>query len=214
MRVVKPFVPSGERTLRISLCDTNPEVVDAWLDTFSDVEGVEVLLGDLLDAGCDAIVSPANSFGDMSGGVDKRIDDHFRGATQSAVVQAIRDRYFGELPVGVALVVQMADCRLPLIVASPTMRVPQSVGSTIYAYLAFRGALVSVLQHNLISSPRIGSLAVPGLCTGVGGMPYGQAARQMRSAYDNVVGGRWMEVVHPAMAPFTLGSDWGHRGAL
>ncbi len=57
-------------------------MTDAWLDQFFGVDAVEIVQGDLMDAGEDAVVSPANSFGDMSGGVDKRIDDFFRGAAQ------------------------------------------------------------------------------------------------------------------------------------
>jgi hypothetical protein len=49
-------------------------------------------------------------------------------------------------------------------------------------------------------------VAIPGLCTGVGRMPCSVSAHQMRVAYDNVVGGGWKEVVHPAMAPFAFGN--------
>src|SRR5687768_14323530 len=88
MRVVKPF---GERReaglLRLSLCDLNAAVTDAWIDTFRDLDGVEILEGSLLDLDCDALVSPANSFGDMSGG----IDEFYRGEAQRAVTAAIRE---------------------------------------------------------------------------------------------------------------------------
>ena len=61
-----------------------------------------------------------------------------------------------------------------------------------------------VLRHNAASPRVIRTLAVPGLCTGVGGMPSAEAARQMRVAYDIVIGGRWREVTHPALAPYAL----------
>ncbi|MES2464952.1 MAG: macro domain-containing protein, partial [Armatimonadota bacterium] len=147
----------------------------------------------------------ANSFGDMSGGIDKAIDDFYEGRAQEAVMAAIRDRFLGELPVGMALIIPLTGPRFPFLVAAPTMRVPASVGQTINAYLSLRAVLVAVLQHNREYPTPIRSLAVPGLCTGVGGMDFGIAARQMRSAFDNVIGGGWKDVVHPAQAPYALG---------
>jgi len=35
-------------------------------------------------------------------------------------------------------------------------------------------------------------------------MDAGDAAEQMRAAYDAVVGGKWREVVHAIQAPFAL----------
>ena len=68
VRVVieKPFGRSlADDLLRVSLCDRNPDVVRALANDFHDVGGVEVLEGDLLGLDCDAVVSPANSFGFM-----------------------------------------------------------------------------------------------------------------------------------------------------
>jgi O-acetyl-ADP-ribose deacetylase (regulator of RNase III) len=84
------------------------------------------------------------------------------------------------------------------------MRVAGSVADTINAYLSMRAALVAVLLHNKGNGRTIRSLAVPGLCTGVGGMHPAEAAEQMRAAYDSVVGGRWREVVSPVLAPYAL----------
>lgn len=199
--------------LRVILCDPRREVVDAWIDHFRDVPAVEIICGSLLNLRCDAIVSPANSFGDMSGGIDQAIDNHYSGAAQRAVIQRIREEFLGELPVGAALVVQTERPRLPLIIAAPTMRVPGSVANTINAYLAMRAALVAVVRRDPRSAS-IRRLAVPGLCTGVGGMHPGLAARQMRAAYDNVIGGGWEPIVHPAMAPFALGAQGDRRWVL
>src|ERR1051326_7122093 len=123
MKVIQSFGKgASESGIRLSLCDINAEMTDAWLDRFFGVEAVEILQGDLLETGADAVVSPANSFGDMSGGVDKRIDDYFKGAAQQAIRQRIQEQFYGELPVGMALVVPMPNTRLPFVVAAPTMR--------------------------------------------------------------------------------------------
>ena len=206
MKVIQSFGKgASEDILHLSLCDTNANMTDAWLDSFFGVETVEILQGDLLETQADAVVSPANSFGDMSGGVDKRIDDFYKGAAQQAIIARIRDEFYGELPVGVALIVLVPNKRLPFVIAAPTMRIPQQVTNTLNAYLAMRAVLLAVTQHNAqpIKKP-IKTVAVSGLCTGIGAMSSTTAARQMRIAYDNVVGGGWKEVLHPAMAPFAF----------
>jgi O-acetyl-ADP-ribose deacetylase (regulator of RNase III) len=205
MTILKPFGnPSAIEDLSLTIGDRNSDVAHALAAAFKDVPAVEVVEGNLLDAGCEAILSPANSFGDMGGGIDKAIDDFHQGAAQRAVRSAVSDRCYGELPVGLALIVEMSASRLPFIVAAPTMRVPGRVDRSLNAYLAMRAALVAVLRHNAIGHRPIRRLAVPGLCTGVGGMPAAESADQMRTAYDSVVGGNWRKVMHPAMAPYAM----------
>lgn len=211
-RVLKPFGRALPVQIpRITLCDTSPEIVDAWIDTFRDLDAVEIRQGDLLEVRCDSIVAPANSFGDMSGGLDKHIDDHFKGAAQRAVVEAIRSEFLGELPVGAALVVSLPPPTRVTIIAAPTMRVPGNVSNGLNAYLAMRATLVAVVRHNRRNVERLNHLGVPGLCTGVGGMRPAVSAVQMRAAYDSVIGGEWEAVVHPAMAPFGMGAAGGRR---
>ncbi len=202
MNTRKPFGTVPVNALRLSLGDTSPDVARALADAFADVDAVEVVEGDLLALACDSIVSPANSFGDMSGGIDKAIDDFHRGEAQRRLRSAIAEQFLGELPVGAALVVELPGRRFPFVVAAPTMRVPGNVAGTINAYLAMRAALVAVLRYNAARGGPIHSLAVPGLATGVGGMGPGEAAEQMRTAYDSVLGERWRQVVHPALAPY------------
>jgi hypothetical protein len=80
MTTLKPFGSArDDAPLRLHLCDENPDVARSLAEAFRDVDHAEVLVGDLLRLRCDALVSPANSFGDMGGGLDKRIDDFFRG---------------------------------------------------------------------------------------------------------------------------------------
>lgn len=64
--------------LDIHLRDINPAVVDAWKAAFGDAHGVRVSCGSIFDLAADAIVSPANSFGHMDGGIDL-VYSHFFG---------------------------------------------------------------------------------------------------------------------------------------
>lgn len=206
MKVIKPLgrnLPDG--LMRVSLCDRNPEVARALASHFEDVVGVEVLEGDLLDLDCHAVVSPANSFGYMDGGIDKHIDRFYDGEAQRAVLALIADQFYGELPVGSAAVLKMATRRFPYLVVSPTMRVPgDDLAGTIHAYLAMRAALAAILDHNREGAGRIGSVAVSGLGTGVGGMAPDESALQMRAAYGMILGGGWRSIQHPLQAPFVM----------
>jgi O-acetyl-ADP-ribose deacetylase (regulator of RNase III) len=204
MKTLKPFGPAPPESLLLSLGDTNLHVARELADRFADAPAVEVVLGNLLDLHCDGIVSPANSFGDMSGGIDKAIDDFHQGEAQQRVMAGIAEQFLGELPVGAALVVELPRRRFPFVVAAPTMRIPGNVAGGLNAYLAMRAALVAVLRFNAASASPIRSLAIPGLATGVGGLSGEEAAEQMRAAYASVVEGRWREVRHPVQAPYAL----------
>ncbi len=189
---------------KLVLCDRSQEITDAFASAFAGETGVTVRHGDILKSRCRALVSPGNSFGDMGGGLDKAIDDYSRGRAQQLVVATIRERYLGEMPVGSAFVLSLGLRRVPYLVFAPTMRVPGSVAGTLNAYLAFRAALLAVRFHNQGAEKPLDSLAVSGLCTGVGGIQAAEAAGQMLAAFRSVVRDQWREVRHPAMAPFAL----------
>lgn len=175
--------------LSIHLRDINPAVTKAWEQQFASRHDVEVSCGDIFEHLADAIVSPANSFGYMDGGIDliysRVLGRHLEGELQAH----LRDRHFGELPVGQAVILPTGHRSIPYLVSAPTMRVPMGIGRTANVYLAFRAALIAILRHNESSAPKIRSLLVPGLGTGVGDMPPERAARQMRIAYDAITGG-------------------------
>lgn len=173
----------------IHLRDLSDDLPKAWEAAFADVPDVHVSCGNILQAQADAIVSPANSFGYMDGGIDAAYLRHFGFGLESTLRSAIKDQHYGELPVGQALVVPTSHPDIPFMVAAPTMRVPSSIAETVNVYLAFRAALIAVQEHNRDASAKILTLLVPGMGTGIGQVPVGRAARQMRAAYDTVIGG-------------------------
>ncbi len=63
--------------LMIKLVDLNPNMVAAWRKDFGNLQNVIVELEDLTKTECDAVVSPANSFGFMDGGVDLPLSERF-----------------------------------------------------------------------------------------------------------------------------------------
>jgi O-acetyl-ADP-ribose deacetylase (regulator of RNase III) len=170
----------------IILGDKSPDQVDAWHGEFAGVEEVTVRGGNLLLTKADALVSPANSFGFMDGGIDWAISDLMRWTIQPIVQKVIREKHFGELLVGQAEIVATGNDQFPYLVCAPTMRVPQPVPDSLNAFLAMRAILLAVKTFNQQNNGAIKSVAIPGLATGFGKMPPERCARQMREAYNIV----------------------------
>jgi O-acetyl-ADP-ribose deacetylase (regulator of RNase III) len=172
---------------RILLIDRQAPLVSAWAEAFASHDRVEPIQGDLFDHPADALVSPANSFGIMDGGLDRAIRDVLGFSVEKRAQRAIVDHHHGELPVGSAEIVPSDEPRWPWMVVAPTMRIPEVVGQTLNAYLAFRAALVAILQHNRANpSKPIQSVVCPGLATGIGAMEPRRCAAQMRVALQQL----------------------------
>lgn len=172
--------------LMLHLRTLDPGMAEAWRAVFNESEAT-VEVGDILDAPADAILSPANSFGFMDGGIDLLYSRYFGWELQDAVQARIRAEHGGELPVGQAIVVATGHPKFPLLVSAPTMRVPMPVDRTVHVYLAFRAALIAIDAHNRGRTDTIASLTSPALGAGIGAMPFDRVARQMRAAYADVV---------------------------
>jgi hypothetical protein len=71
----------------------------------------------------DAVISPANSFGFMDGGIDALFTFTLGPRVQERVQAAIRADFDGELPVGCALIVSTRNADIPWCISAPTMRV-------------------------------------------------------------------------------------------
>lgn len=171
---------------KIYLIDECLSMVQAWHRAFADLAVFEVRQADYFDQPADAIVSPANSFGIMDGGLDRIIRYELGFAVEIQVQAAIIQKFHGELPVGYAVTVATGHATWPWLIAAPTMRVPENSRETLNAYLAFRAVLLAVKQHNQVAKQKINSLVCSGLATGIGGLAPERCAAQMRYAYDNV----------------------------
>lgn len=169
--------------MKITLVARDAALARAWRTTFDDDERITVVEGDYFAHPADAMVSPANSFGIMDGGIDLAIRDQLGLGVQTRLQRAIVERWHGELPIGCAELVETGDTRWPYLVAAPTMRVPESVASTLNAYLAFRAVLLACAKQ-----PAITSLVCCGLATGIGRMEPMRCATQMKLALRQVRG--------------------------
>jgi len=177
--------------LTVYLRDINTALVTAWELAFAaDAPNVIVTQGDILEHAADAVVSPANSFGYMDGGVDLVYSMFFGWELEARLKALLSERHFGELPVGQAVILPTEHAFIPYLISAPTMRVPENISGTANVYLAFRAALIAVLAHNATAEKPIESLLVPGLGTGIGRVTPERAASQMKLAYDAVINGQ------------------------
>ena len=156
-----------------------------WRQYFQGQPDVQVIQGDICQMRVDAIVSPANSFGFMDGGLDEALSWRFGWGLQDRLQTLIAARPLGELLVGEALILPTGDATTPWLISAPTMRVPMILRQSINPYLAMKAILLAALAHD--DEPSIGSVAIPGLGTGVGRMDPMTAAAQMWQAYREVV---------------------------
>lgn len=82
---------------KILLVDRTPALVRAWSEVFANYESVTAIEGDFFAREADAMVSPANSFGNMDGGLDAAIRDGLGGTIEGAVKRVILEKHHGEL---------------------------------------------------------------------------------------------------------------------
>jgi len=188
--------------MKFCLRDRNQGMVDAWKFYFNDNLDFHISCGDIFDDGphmtVDAIVSPANSFGFMDGGIDYVYSEFLGWGMSEDLRKAIHVDHGGELLVGDAVVVDIRDSNpktpIPYLISAPTMRVPLDIRGTVNAYLAFRAVLRASKKYD------IKSILCPGLGTAVGKLPHKVAALQMHAAYRQFTRPEVMDVLGRAHA--------------
>ena len=186
VETLKPFGKNATADrFKIQICEKNKAIAQVFAGVFAGEDRVEILCGDILHCAADALVSPANSFGDMGGGLDKAIDDFFEGQAQKAVQQRIKIDFYGELPVGTATILPMYKEKFAWLIVAPTMRIPSNVAQTINAYLAMRAVIVATLNHNTSAEKPIKTIVLSSFCTGVGGyaLPRSRRTNAYRAPY-------------------------------
>lgn len=171
------------------LCDLMPELVAAWRDLFDDYDNFRFYHGDIfalyenLKETNDpvAIVSPANSFGELSGGIDKLYLHYFGYQLEQQIQHKIINEKHGELIIGDAITVELPDYINGYMVVAPTMRVPMNINNTVNIYLAFKAILIA------LEGTDIKHVIIPGLGTGIGKVSPTICANQMYQAYNKML---------------------------
>jgi O-acetyl-ADP-ribose deacetylase (regulator of RNase III) len=179
-----------EMGMQIFLRDKNINLVKAWTKEFIGYSNVNISCGNIFEIKADAIISPANSFGFMDGGIDLLYSGYFGWELQDKLQNKIRKCFYGELPVGLATIIETENDNIKYLISCPTMRVPEDVSNTVNAYLAFRAGLIEVINFNKNNTEKIKSILCPGLGTLSGMMPETNCAKQMKYAYDSIYGNK------------------------
>lgn len=173
-------MPKKNLTPKVYLRDAHLELIAHWKKYFHAFD-VDIAHADIMDVKADAIVSPANSFGFMDGGIDLLYRNKFGIDVEKLVMKNIDLRFYGELPVGQALSIPLRKQPFKYLIVAPTMRLPSNVDNTLNPYLSFRAALLRAKDLG------VESIACPGMGTGTGKACLEMVARQMAIAYFNIV---------------------------
>jgi O-acetyl-ADP-ribose deacetylase (regulator of RNase III) len=182
----------------------NTSLHQEFLKAFDGFPEVEVVFQRFEDTDFDCVVSAANSFGLMDGGVDQCITDYFGVQMMHRIQRRIIGEFAGEQPVGTSIVVpgltddmigtETRFDRMKYVAHTPTMRVPRDVNGSDHAYKAMKAALIAVRNHNMMvdsgmipNGTRINTVVTPGLATLAGRVPHDKAAQQMALATYHVM---------------------------
>lgn len=181
--------------MKIILTAVEKSHYEAWKTFCGDLPNVEVFHGSILDLSVDAVVSPANSYGFMDGGLDLIYSHRFGWEVQAKLQKIIKEKHHGELLIGQAEIVETDNLQIPFVIAAPTMRVPMILKDSINPYLAAR-AVFLLIKHgtffdgNYKNEPInkfVQSVAFSGLATGIGRIGFNTCARQVQKAIEDVV---------------------------
>lgn len=174
----------GDNTLKRKyiLLATNHYQGDCFENSFRDFDNVTVHRGifeQLTDIDC--LVSPANSFGLMDGGMDLAITNYFGNQLQERVQKYIIDEYYGEQPVGTSFVIETNNELIEYLAHTPTMRVPRVIKDTDNVYRATMATLIAIEKYG----KEINTVALPAFGAGVGMLHPVDVAYQMSLAFKH-----------------------------
>lgn len=150
----------------------------------------------------DVLVSPCNSYGDLSGGIDKVYYNLLgKKKLQKRVIDDIKENCFGEVHVGSSTMISLSglcdgnlsndsnnstnsDSNSPKhLIIAPTMVVPTSLDAkSRNPYLFTRAVFRRIICNKLADK----NILCPIPCIGVGGMDYRVVAKQMKLAIQSM----------------------------
>lgn len=198
-------------TFKLILSAINEDLYLAFKKHFEKFPQVEVVFKSFEQTEFDCVVSAANSFGLMDGGVDQCITDYFGVQMMQRVQEAVIKEYYGEQPVGTSMVIRGNENfsfenveheegeikpvlkKNKYVAHTPTMRIPMDINKTSYVYSAMKAMLIAIEKHNEevdsfiqynieTQHTRIDVVVCPGLGTNAGRVPAEEAAKMMSLA--------------------------------
>lgn len=156
-----------------------------------DFEFITDELRDISQLQYDCLVSPANSYGELKGGVDMCYYMNLgKEDLQNAIYHVIKNKFYGEILIGQC-------CCFPLevfnpglgpkyLLLCPTMTIPADVSQTRNAYYFARALLTKLFELKKLNI-EIKTVLCPIPCVGVGQMDSKMAAMQIDLAFDSII---------------------------
>ena len=155
----------------------------AWMKRYFNDTSVNFVCQDLEDFlrnnQVECVVSPANAFGIMDGGLDYYITKYFGEQLQERVQKYIIKNFYGEQPVGTSFIKQANDAGQKLN-HTPSMQVPKEIKDPFVVYQCMRSTLICAKKN------KVKSIVIPLFGGGVGGVHPQTIAEMMRKAFDQV----------------------------
>ena len=169
--------------LKIYLLDKNESIVDAWKKAFKEDKDITIVQDDFAhfmnNNKVQCVVSPANSYGVMTGGYDLAITNYFGDNLQREVQRYIKDNLYGEQPVGtsIALAIPNTD---QILIHTPTMQTPKPIKDDFVIYQCMRATLIKALEM------KIESIVIPAFGGACGKVAPKIIAKRMKEAYKQI----------------------------
>ena len=120
--------------MNLLLCDTQAEIINLC----GDIKGLSVNCGNIFEQHFDALITPGNSYAFMDNGFDLLVSQKYGWHIQ----KKIREGWIKNcelIPVGGAIGEQISDSKM--LIYTPTMEVPMTIGHTWNVYLAMKAGL-------------------------------------------------------------------------
>lgn len=167
----------------ISFIDENPEVISSLVNRFrTNSEGCKFINGSIFDYGGGTLISPANRYGNMDGGIDRAYAEKFPD------IEARLEKFLsvkgGMIDFGESIIVPTYDNKYPHIIFSPTIDRPGDLAHPENIRNATKAVLKKAIRYNMKGPKKpITNLLFPGLGTGYGNLEPKIAAREMYKGY-------------------------------
>ncbi len=164
--------------MKLHLIDISPDIVAAWEAAFQDFSDVRIECGNIMELAHNTIVSPANSYGYMDGGIDLVYRNFFGYEIEHIVQGEIEQRQEKHLPIGEAILVETGHERITHMISAPTMFIPEPIPARNCGL-----AMEAILQTAYENSDVVSDIFCPGLGTGIGRVSVEDAADEMARVY-------------------------------
>ncbi len=174
------------KDMKIFFVDYNQQITELLEVVFKKYRNVHIVNSDIEsfcknnESKIECLVSPANSYGIMTGGFDEGLSNYLGRDFQLKVQQFIKENYRGEQPVGSSFIID-TDIKNIKLIHTPTMQTPTIIKDDFLVYTCTRSTLLCAINNN------IKVLVMPAFGTETGGVCAKVAVKRMLDAYNQLL---------------------------